>query len=59
SLKAAISNGCMTGLVSSRKRTFGHLAHMNSASLSGAFADVGDAFEMQREPQHGLPLNTC
>ena len=24
-----------------------------------ALAEVGDAFDMQREPQHGLPVNNC
>ncbi|WP_212734250.1 hypothetical protein, partial [Citrobacter sp. wls708] len=54
SLKAALSNECRTGLASSKKKTVGHLAHMNGGSLNGIFAHMVVAFEMQREP-----LVTC
>ena len=40
SLKAAISNVYMAGLVSSRKRTFGHLARMNGGPLLSVFAQL-------------------
>lgn len=52
SLLFAVSStdGCMTGLVSSQKKTVGHLVHTDGGYLSGAFANVGDAFDMQREP---------
>ncbi|GAB1004688.1 hypothetical protein BT08F37_29770 [Escherichia coli] len=49
-LKAALSNGFVTGLVCSKKKTFGHLVCMNGWSLNGMFAHRAVAFEMQREP---------
>jgi hypothetical protein len=39
-----------TGLASSKKKTVGHLAHMNGGSLNAIFAHMVVAFEMQREP---------
>ncbi|WP_214291737.1 hypothetical protein, partial [Escherichia coli] len=50
SLKAAILNVCTIGLASSKKKTVGHLAHMNGGSLNAIFAHMIVAFEMQREP---------
>ena len=49
SLKAAISHGCMTGLVSSKKKTVGHQALVNGWSLQGAFDYVDEAFDVWRE----------
>jgi len=40
----------MAGLVNGKKKTVGHLAHMNGGSLNGIFAHMVVAFEMQREP---------
>ena len=49
SLKAAISHGCMTGLVSSKKKSVGHLVSSTPRSHQGAFDYVDEAFDVWRE----------